>query len=273
MEDPNAQQQGAAFPAPPYYYQRYAQPNLALLEKVKSDPTNPDLAVALDALPFPILALEPPPPIKRGICWMFGRPWPVQDNLATLAEQGIEQLYPKGEIDRVKELKKLNHSAIFNFLDLVHVLATSPGEFATKVDHIRVILINMHHILNEYRPHQARETLRLMMNDQLDRKRKETAALRKTCEDLRKKLAGLRALGQDRLAISAGATASENNIGDNTNNSQDVEMAPAAPISLTPEAGAGADGTTALGGSTLSTAADRNAEAMSRMMQLCDTIE
>jgi hypothetical protein len=28
----------------------------------------------------------------------------------------------------VKELKKLNHSAIFNFLDLVHVLSTSPGE-------------------------------------------------------------------------------------------------------------------------------------------------
>lgn len=31
-------------------------------------------------------------------------------------------------VDRVKELKKLNHSAIFNFLDLVHVLSTSPGE-------------------------------------------------------------------------------------------------------------------------------------------------
>lgn len=77
MEDPNAQQQGAAFPAPPYYFQRYTQPNLALLEKIKSDPTNPDLTTALDELPFPILALEPPPPIKRGICWMFGRPWPV----------------------------------------------------------------------------------------------------------------------------------------------------------------------------------------------------
>ncbi|KAF9328042.1 Mediator of RNA polymerase II transcription subunit 7 [Linnemannia elongata] len=265
MEDPNAQQQGAAFPAPPYYFQRYTQPNLALLEKTKSDPTNPDLTTALDALPFPVLALEPPPPIKRGICWMFGRPWPVQDTLATLSEQGIEQLYPKGDIDRVKELKKLNHSAIFNFLDLVHVLSTSPGEFATKVDHIRVIFINMHHILNEYRPHQARETLRLMMNDQLARKRKETAALRKTCADLRKQLAGLRALEQDRLVVPAGATARENN--------QDVDMAPATPAAAstsTTATEAGENGT-AIGGSTSVT--KKNAEAMSRMMQLCDTIE
>ncbi|KAK3805672.1 MAG: MED7 protein-domain-containing protein [Linnemannia elongata] len=265
MEDPSAQQQGAAFPAPPYYFQRYTQPNLTLLEKAKSDPTNPDLTTALDALPFPILALEPPPPIKRGICWMFGRPWPVQDTLATLAEQGIEQLYPKGDIDRVKELKKLNHSAIFNFLDLVHVLSTSPGEFATKVDHIRVIFINMHHILNEYRPHQARETLRLMMNDQLDRKRKETAALRKTCADLRKQLAGLRALEHDRLVVPAGATASDNN--------QDVDMAPATPAAASTsvtDTEAGENGR-ATGGSTSAT--NKNAEALSRMMQLCDTIE
>lgn len=37
----------------------------------------------------------------------------------------------------------------------------------------------MHHILNEYRPHQARETLRLMMQEQLDKKKRETAAMRK----------------------------------------------------------------------------------------------
>lgn len=164
----------------------------------------------------------------------------------------------------------------------------------------------MHHILNEYRPHQARETLRLMMNDQLDRKRKETAALRKyaptwilcirstqhervyffffrrlecsqftfvillddyyrTCADLRKQLAGLRALEQDRLVVPAGATASENN--------QDVDMAPATPAAAstsTTATEAGENGT-AIGGSTSVT--KKNAEAMSRMMQLCDTIE
>lgn len=161
----------------------------------------------------------------------------------------------------------------------------------------------MHHILNEYRPHQARETLRLMMNDQLNRKRQETAALRKyahmqysetssnfnelpvcikrlkysqltlviyltipyrTCADLRKQLAGLRALEQDRLVVPAGATASDNN--------QDVDMAPATPAppttGTTKEAG---EIRAAVRGNTSVT--NKNAEAMSRMMQLCDTIE
>ncbi|KAI7826036.1 MED7 protein-domain-containing protein [Gamsiella multidivaricata] len=179
MEEASAQQQGAAFPAPPYYFQRYTQENINLLEKARADPENPEIVKSLEALPFPILALEPPPPVKKGIYWLFGRPWPVEDSLATLEEQGIEQLYPKGSIDRVKELKKLNHSAVFNFLELVHTLSTSPSEFTVKVDQIRVIFINMHHMLNEYRPHQARETLRLMMEEQLSRKKKETAALKK----------------------------------------------------------------------------------------------
>ncbi|KAG0032120.1 Mediator of RNA polymerase II transcription subunit 7 [Podila clonocystis] len=198
MEEGATQQQSSAFPAPPYYFQRYAQPNLALLEKAKAEPDHPDVTQAAAELPFPLLALEPPPPVKSGVYWLFGRPWPIQDNLTTLEEQGCEQLYPKGEIDRVKELKKLNHSAVFNFLELVHTLASSPQEFAAKVDQIRLIFINMHHILNEYRPHQARETMRLMMQEQLDRKKRETAAMRKTCADLKKQLAALRSLKQER---------------------------------------------------------------------------
>ncbi|KAF9986151.1 Mediator of RNA polymerase II transcription subunit 7 [Modicella reniformis] len=206
MEEASPQQQGTAFPAPPYYYQRYTQENLNLLEKARLNPEKPEIAKSLEALPFPIFALEPPPPVKRGVYWLFGRPWPVHDSLATLEEQGIEQLYPKGPIDRVRELKKLNHSAVFNFLELVHILSTSPSEFAGKVDQIRVIFINMHHILNEYRPHQARETLKLMMEEQLAKKKKETEALRKTCADLRRKLATLKELKQENLPLSSGDT-------------------------------------------------------------------
>ncbi|KAF9977045.1 Mediator of RNA polymerase II transcription subunit 7 [Actinomortierella ambigua] len=54
-----------------------------------------------------------------------------------------------------------------------------PWPYAEKVEQIRLIFINMHHILNEYRPHQAKETLRLMMQEQLERKRRETQALRR----------------------------------------------------------------------------------------------
>ncbi|KAF9170852.1 Mediator of RNA polymerase II transcription subunit 7 [Mortierella sp. AD011] len=286
MEEASAQQQGAAFPAPPYYFQRYTQENINLLEKAKADPENAEITKSLEALSFPILALEPPPPVKKGAYWMFGRAWPVQDSLATLEEQGIEQLYPKGSIDRVKELKKLNHSAVFNFLELVHTLSTSPGEFATKVDQIRVIFINMHHIINEYRPHQARETLKLMMEDQLNRKKKETAALRKTCTDLRKQLATLQALKQERLQppeldtdVEMSAPASSQ-----SHTSSSTTAISTTTASSSTASGVGTKLSRRLSGSEdkrksivdsapLDPIAIKNAETLARMMSLCDNIE
>ncbi|KAF9112216.1 Mediator of RNA polymerase II transcription subunit 7 [Mortierella sp. AM989] len=285
MEEASAQQQGAAFPAPPYYFQRYTQENLNLLEKARGDPENPEITKSLEALSFPILALEPPPPVKKGAYWMFGRAWPIQDSLATLEEQGIEQLYPKGSIDRVKELKKLNHSAVFNFLELVHTLSTSPSEFATKVDQIRVIFINMHHILNEYRPHQARETLRLMMEDQLNRKKKETAALKKTCADLRKQLAALRVLKQERSQPPRFDVDVEMAQAPTSGLSQShTSIATASTIATTTSSTAGTKPLRRPSGSEekrksmleltpLDPIAIKNAETLARMMDLCDDIE
>ncbi|KAF9204420.1 Mediator of RNA polymerase II transcription subunit 7 [Haplosporangium sp. Z 27] len=317
MEEASAQQQGAAFPAPPYYFQRYTQENLKLLEKAKTDPENAEITKSLEAIPFPILALEPPPPIKRGAYWMFGRAWPVQDSLATLEEQGIEQLYPKGTIgndfigdqeqmiwvtglsgkktvinmrcvhldilDRVKELKKLNHSAVFNFLQLVHTLSTSPSEFAMKVDQIRVIFINMHHILNEYRPHQARETLKLMMEDQLRRKKKETAALKKTCADLRKKLATLQILKQEKhqpleLDIDVEMTQVPSSASLQNQNSTITAASTSTAISSgtrpSRRTSASEEKRKSLIDSTpVDPIAIKNAETLARLMDLCDDIE
>lgn len=43
-----------------------------------------------------------------------------------------------------------------------------------KIDDLSLLFVNMHHLLNEFRPHQARETLRVMMEMQ-KRQRVETA--------------------------------------------------------------------------------------------------
>ena len=51
-------------------------------------------------------------------------------------------------------------------------------QYAEKVDHIKTLFVNFHHLLNEYRPHQARESLILMMQDQLERSRAETKGIR-----------------------------------------------------------------------------------------------
>ena len=43
----------------------------------------------------------------------------------------------------------------------------------SKVDDLRSLFVNAHHLLNLYRPHQARESLILMMEQQLQRSREE----------------------------------------------------------------------------------------------------
>jgi mediator of RNA polymerase II transcription subunit 7 len=89
--------------------------------------------------------------------------------------QGIKRLYPL-HFDRRRELKKLNQSLLANFLDLLDLLVNCPDSprRAEKVEDLSLLFIHIHHLLNEFRPHQARETLRVMMELQR-RQRIETA--------------------------------------------------------------------------------------------------
>ena len=56
---------------------------------------------------------------------------------------------------------------------------------------LRTIFINFHHAINEYRPHQARESLVALMQDQLDRMRAETQANREAADKAKRVLEGL----------------------------------------------------------------------------------
>lgn len=63
-----------------------------------------------------------------------------------------------------------------NFLDLLDTLVLCPDspKRTEKVDDLSLLFFHIHHLLNEFRPHQARETLRVMMELQ-KRQRNETA--------------------------------------------------------------------------------------------------
>jgi len=64
----------------------------------------------------------PPPPIMDTYS-MFGQPFSSEDCIvASLESQGIRRLYSAKEVDRKRELRKLNHSALVNFLDLLDIL-------------------------------------------------------------------------------------------------------------------------------------------------------
>ncbi|XP_058804521.1 mediator of RNA polymerase II transcription subunit 7 [Phymastichus coffea] len=120
-------------------------------------------------------APRPPPPIQDNYS-MFDSIFNADDTIIRpLEAQGIKRLYPQ-HFDRRRELKKLNHSLLVNFLDLIDLLVLCPENprRAEKVEDLSLLFIHIHHLLNEFRPHQARETLRVMMELQR-RQRLETA--------------------------------------------------------------------------------------------------
>lgn len=53
------------------------------------------------------------------------------------------------------------------------MLSIAPEEFEAKLEDLRNLFINAHHLLNLYRPHQARESLTLMMEEQLENTRNQ----------------------------------------------------------------------------------------------------
>ena len=129
---------------------------------------------------------------------MFGVQFHADDHIIRPLEsqRGLRRLYPQN-YDHKRELKKLNHSILANFLDLLDILIKAPDSHkrGEKIDDLTLLFIHMHHLINEFRPHQARETLRVMMEVQ-QRQRLETAErfqkhLEKVQEMLRTSLSAL----------------------------------------------------------------------------------
>ena len=84
-----------------------------------------------------------------------------------LESQGIKRLHAK-DSDHKKELKKMNASILINFLDLIDVLVKcqDTNKREEKCSDIAMLFVQMHHLINELRPHQARETIRVTLQCQ-----------------------------------------------------------------------------------------------------------
>jgi len=177
--DPN-QSTLSAFPDPPNFYTHFTPANLSSLRSHRrahnlstSDPIPPD------TLPpdSPLHYLLPPPPPPSGNYWSFSEYWQTPEIHPTLESHGIQRLYSSSSStppSHVLELRRLSKSLLLSFLELVGLLSVSPEEYAAKTADIQTMLFNMHRLINRYRPHQARETLCLMMEEQLERVRRET---------------------------------------------------------------------------------------------------
>ncbi|KAL3317333.1 Mediator of RNA polymerase II transcription subunit 7 [Cichlidogyrus casuarinus] len=114
-------------------------------------------------------APPPPPPIEgqpykmfEGVCNTDN---PILRNLEC---HNIKRVYPQN-YNRRRELKRLNFSLLANYLDLLDILTKDPqnAKLKEKLEHIEVLFINMHHLVNEFRPHQARDLLKEILNYQV----------------------------------------------------------------------------------------------------------
>ncbi|RDW78588.1 mediator complex subunit MED7 [Aspergillus mulundensis] len=211
-----------AFAPPPPLWKYFTPENLQRLEDIKKEASKgedgrpkkkewPPTELRSLTLP-PELRFLVPPEIPKEQYSVFGEVQTLSTALPSLEEQGITQLYPSspkpganGEpasqptqpLNHAYYLLKISKSLLLNFLEFVGILSVAPDQFEPKVEDIRNLFINAHHLLNLYRPHQARESLIMMMEEQLARSREEIQQMDKLKEELNGVLDQLAAEGAD----------------------------------------------------------------------------
>ncbi|GAD97593.1 mediator of RNA polymerase II transcription subunit 7 [Paecilomyces variotii No. 5] len=189
----------AAFPPPPPFWKHFTPDNLQKFEEIKQEARGGENSkknkkwtpAELQALQVPpeLRFLVPPQVPGNGHYSVFGELQSLSTTLPSLKEQGIEQLYPSppateadDEQSQLRPARPLNHayyllkiskSLLLNFLEFIGILSVAPEQFEPKLEDMRNLFVNAHHLLNLYRPHQARESLILMMEEQLHKTKEE----------------------------------------------------------------------------------------------------
>jgi mediator of RNA polymerase II transcription subunit 7 len=192
----------ALYPPPPPYVKFFTPENEAKLQEYKKGNDEDLTKVEFKEDDKDLQFLIPPQQPEGETYRSFGEIWNFNDKIPKLEDMGISKLYKESNIvnnddgkiesqHRISELKRLLKSLLLNFLETVGVMSVNPSEFAVKVEQIRTILINIHHLLNEYRPHQSRESLILLLEKQISTKRGEITEIEKVCKDVEEKIHAL----------------------------------------------------------------------------------
>ncbi|KAI5287093.1 Mediator of RNA polymerase II transcription subunit 7 [Ascosphaera acerosa] len=171
-----------------------------------------------------------PPAIPQDTYELFGELQQVDFALPTLASQGIHQVFPSAApptspgtagaagtggaggatpsgpaelpSDPVFWLTTISKYILLNFLELVGLLASAPEQAREKIDDLRNLFITAHHLLNLLRPHQTREGVIALLEQQIQRSNAEIEEMVRTKERVREALARLEREGRDPLAAA-----------------------------------------------------------------------
>ncbi|CAG5141543.1 uncharacterized protein ALTATR162_LOCUS964 [Alternaria atra] len=95
-------------------------------------------------------------------------------------------------LDRQNYLFRFLRSILLSYISLLGIVAANPTseQKEQKLKDIMTLVANMHALINEYRPHQARQTLIAKMEEQVRRKREEVESVRRMGEKVKEVLAG-----------------------------------------------------------------------------------
>ncbi|XP_074601693.1 mediator of RNA polymerase II transcription subunit 7-B-like [Brevipalpus obovatus] len=151
-------------------------------ETEETDETRTPVKSTISSYPLPPLLIQwytdeniskglnpnPPKPITDGSYSMFAVEIKVDEPIIrSLENQGIKPLFPS-DYNYRREIKKMNASLAASMLDLLDALIKCPesDKRIEKCTDIEMLFIQMHHLINEMRPHQARETIRVKLDHQ-----------------------------------------------------------------------------------------------------------
>lgn len=194
----------AIWPSPPPFFSHFTKNNLAQLRRLRReadandihdtssarDESDPNRNLDILALPTELRYLIPPPPPTDDKYRSFGQDVNIHAQPPSLKDLDIEQLYPDDPRIRLNpqpQLIALARSLLTTFLSLVGVLSENPELYESRVNDLKKLVANMHDLINGYRPHQARETVILMMEEKVEKMRAEIKAI----DESRERVQGL----------------------------------------------------------------------------------
>jgi len=111
-------------------------------------------------------------------------------------------------------------SILLNFLEYIGNLSQDATQAKAKLAHLETLFANAYHLLNEYRPHQARETLILMMEEQVAKRKAEIQGIKEMKKRIDELSAILPAMPADLDLANTSSEAKQN--GTSTKRDQDA---------------------------------------------------
>eukprot|EP01091_Cochliopodium_minus_P005784 TRINITY_DN1567_c1_g1_i1.p1 TRINITY_DN1567_c1_g1~~TRINITY_DN1567_c1_g1_i1.p1 ORF type:complete len:234 (+),score=83.43 TRINITY_DN1567_c1_g1_i1:74-775(+) len=117
----------------------------------------------------------PPPPPEESSFLSFRMQFDLENKQRTLDDN--QRLFPKDNYDSKLELKNLNKSLLYKFVELIEILISNPSENEKKTNEIQNIFINMYYLLNTHRGNQTRSFIIEYMKSQIEEKKMQIEKL------------------------------------------------------------------------------------------------